>query len=65
MVRSENRLFERAHSTRIIFTPQDLELAGLAEDPDFWNMDSEDEKVVIRDLTKNQSLFNLFLLSSA
>lgn len=36
-------------------TSINLDLAGLEEDPDFWNMDLEDEEVIpIRDLTKNR-----------
>jgi hypothetical protein len=38
--------------------PQNLDLAGLEEDPDFWNMNIDDDEVIpLRDLTKNQSLF--------
>jgi ATP-dependent DNA helicase HFM1/MER3 len=37
-----------------------LDLAGLEEDPDFWNMDIEDEDLTIRDLTKNQGLSPFF-----
>ncbi|KAF8228506.1 P-loop containing nucleoside triphosphate hydrolase protein [Tricholoma matsutake] len=37
-------------------TSINLDLAGLEEDPDFWNMDLEDEEVIpIRDLTKNRT----------
>ena len=39
--------------------PQNLDLAGLEEDPDFWNMNIKDgDDIPIRDLTKNQSLFS-------
>jgi hypothetical protein len=39
-----------------------LDLTGLEEDPDFWNMDIEDEEVItVRDLTKNQSLLLFYL----
>lgn len=46
---------------------QDLDLAGLEEDPDFWDINIEDDDdIPIRDLTKNQSLFSdLFCQSLA